>query len=342
MAGNSAVIVGALYAGCDCFFGYPITPASEILQEASKFFPLVGRKFVQAESEEAAINMVYGAATAGHRVLAASSGPGMSLKQEGITYIAGAQLPCVIVDICRAGPGLGNIGPEQSDYNQACKGGGHGCYHNIVLAPASVQEMCDFTRKGFDLAFKYRNPVIILADGVLGHMVEPLQFPQEAIEHTIDTTWAVAGRAETRGNLVTSISLDFGDLEKHNLILQEKYRQVEENEVLWDGYRLEDADVVLVSYGISSRIARSAVDSARKEGIRAGLFRPITLYPFPTEQIAKLADRGCKFISVEMSNGQMRDDIRLASGCRPVELVCRYGGNLINIDEIMDKIRVVA
>jgi len=342
MAGNSAVIVGALYAGCDCFFGYPITPASEILQEASKFFPLVGRKFVQAESEEAAINMVYGAATAGHRVLAASSGPGMSLKQEGITYIAGAQLPCVIVDICRAGPGLGNIGPEQSDYNQACKGGGHGCYHNIVLAPASVQEMCDFTRKGFDLAFKYRNPVIILADGVLGHMVEPLQFPQEAIEHTIDTTWAVTGRAETRGNLVTSISLDFGDLEKHNLILQEKYRQVEENEVLWDGYRLEDADVVLVSYGISSRIARSAVDSARKEGIRAGLFRPITLYPFPTEQIAKLADRGCKFISVEMSNGQMRDDIRLASGCRPVELVCRYGGNLINIDEIMDKIREVA
>lgn len=342
MAGNSAVIVGALYAGCDCFFGYPITPASEILQEASKFFPLVGRKFVQAESEEAAINMVYGAATAGHRVLAASSGPGMSLKQEGITYIAGAQLPCVIVDICRAGPGLGNIGPEQSDYNQACKGGGHGCYHNIVLAPASVQEMCDFTRKGFDLAFKYRNPVVILADGVLGHMVEPLQFPQEAIEHTIDTTWAVAGRAETRGNLVTSISLDFGDLEKHNLMLQEKYRQVEENEVLWDGYRLEDADVVLVSYGISSRIARSAVDRARKEGIRAGLFRPITLYPFPTEQIAKLADRGCKFISVEMSNGQMRDDIRLASGCRPVELVCRYGGNLINIDEIMDKIREVA
>ena len=342
MAGNSAVIVGALYAGCDCFFGYPITPASEILQEASKFFPKLGRKFVQAESEEAAINMVYGAATAGHRVLAASSGPGMSLKQEGITYIAGAQLPCVIVDICRAGPGLGNIGPEQSDYNQACKGGGHGCYHNIVLAPASVQEMCDFTRKGFELAFKYRNPVVILADGVLGHMVEPLQFPQVAIEHTIDTTWAVAGKAETRGNLVTSISLDFGDLEKHNLMLQEKYRQVEENEVLWDGYRLEDADVVLVSYGISSRIARSAVDSARKEGIRAGLFRPITLYPFPTEQIAKLADRGCKFISVEMSNGQMRDDIRLASGCRPVELVCRYGGNLINIDEIMDKIREVA
>ncbi len=342
MAGNSAVVVGALYAGCDCFFGYPITPASEILQEASRFFPRLGRKFVQAESEEAAINMVYGAATAGHRVLAASSGPGMSLKQEGITYLAGAQLPCVIVDICRAGPGLGNIGPEQSDYNQACKGGGHGCYHNIVLAPASVQEMCDFTRKGFDLAFKYRNPVIILADGVLGHMVEPLEFPREAVEHTIDTTWAVAGKAETRGNLITSISLDFGDLEKHNLMLQEKYARVEENEVLWDGYRLEDADVVLVSYGISSRIARSAVDSVRKEGIRAGLFRPITLYPFPKKEIAKLADKGSKFISVEMSNGQMRDDIRLASGCRPVELVSRYGGNLINVDQIVDKIKEVA
>jgi 2-oxoisovalerate ferredoxin oxidoreductase alpha subunit len=167
VAGNSAVIVGALYAGCDCFFGYPITPASEILHEASRYFPMVDRKFVQAESEEAAINMVYGAAAAGHRVLAASSGPGMSLKQEGITYLAGAELPCVIVDICRAGPGLGNIGPEQSDYNQACKGGGHGCYHNIVLAPASVQEMCDNTCKGFELAFKYRNPVVILADGVL-------------------------------------------------------------------------------------------------------------------------------------------------------------------------------
>ena len=342
VAGNSAVVVGALYAGCDCFFGYPITPASEILHEASRYFPKLGRKFVQAESEEAAINMVYGAATAGHRVLAASSGPGMSLKQEGITYIAGAELPCVIVDICRAGPGLGNIGPEQSDYNQACKGGGHGCYHNIVLAPGSVQEMCDFTAKSFELAFKYRNPVVVLADGVLGHMVEPLQFPEVAVQPTIDTTWAVAGKAETRGNLVTSISLNFDDLERHNYRLQEKYQRIKENEVLWEGYKLEDADVVLVSYGISSRIARSAVDAARKEGIKAGLFRPLTLFPFPEMVIRQLADRGCKFISVEMSNGQMREDIRLASGCKPVELVCRYGGNLINIDQIMEKIREVA
>lgn len=341
VAGNSAVVVGALYAGCDCFFGYPITPASEILHEASRYFPKLGRKFVQAESEEAAINMVYGAATAGHRVLAASSGPGMSLKQEGITYIAGAELPCVIVDICRAGPGLGNIGPEQSDYNQACKGGGHGCYHNIVLAPGNVQEMCDFTAKSFELAFKYRNPVVVLADGVLGHMVEPLQFPEVAVQPAIDTTWAVAGKAETRGNLVTSISLNFDDLERHNYRLQEKYQRIKENEVLWEGYKLEDADVVLVSYGISSRIARSAVDAARKEGIKAGLFRPITLFPFPEKEIRQLADRGCKFISVEMSNGQMREDIRLASGCKPVELVCRYGGNLINIDQIMEKIREV-
>ena len=342
VAGNSAVVVGALYAGCDCFFGYPITPASEILHEASRYFPKLGRKFVQAESEEAAINMVYGAATAGHRVLAASSGPGMSLKQEGITYIAGAELPCVIVDICRAGPGLGNIGPEQSDYNQACKGGGHGCYNNIVLAPGNVQEMCDFTGKAFELAFKYRNPVVVLADGVLGHMVEPLQFPEVAVQPAIDTTWAVAGRAETRRNLVTSISLNFDDLERHNYRLQEKYQRIKENEVLWEGYKLEDADVVLVSYGISSRIARSAVDAARKEGIKAGLFRPITLFPFPEKEIRRLAEAGCKFISVEMSNGQMREDIRLASGCKPVELVCRYGGNLINIDQIMEKIREVA
>ena len=340
--GNKAVVVGALYAGCDCFFGYPITPASEILHEASRYFPKVDRKFVQAESEEAAINMVYGAAAAGHRVLAASSGPGMSLKQEGISYIAGAELPCVVVDICRAGPGLGNIGPEQSDYNQACKGGGHGCYHNIVLAPASVQEMCDFTAKGFELAFKYRNPVVILADGVLGHMVEPLQFPKEARTPSIDTTWAVAGRAETRGNLVSSIMLNFDELERHNYKLQEKYERIKENEQAWEGYRLEDAGVVLVSYGISSRIARSAVDAARKEGIKAGLFRPISLFPFPEKGLRPLAERGCRFISVEMSSGQMRDDIILCSGCKTVELVCRFGGNLIKLESILEKIREVA
>ncbi|NYT02950.1 MAG: 3-methyl-2-oxobutanoate dehydrogenase subunit VorB [Methanosarcinales archaeon] len=341
VAGNSAVIVGALYAGCDCFFGYPITPASEILHEASRYFPLVDRKFVQAESEESAINMVYGAASTGHRVLAASSGPGISLKQEGISYIAGAELPCVVVDIARAGPGLGNIGPEQSDYNQLVKGGGHGNYRNIVLAPNSVQEMCDLTMKGFDLAFKYRNPVIILADGVLGHMVETLVFPETAVQPEIDSSWAVCGNRETRGNLVTSIALDFTELEQHNIKLQKKYKRIKENEVDWKGYSLDDAEVVLVSYGISSRISRAAVDAAREEGIKVGLFRPISLFPFPHEELRALANRGCRFISVEMSNGQMRDDIIMATG-KDVELVARCGGNLISRDQIMDKIREVA
>ncbi len=340
VAGNTAVVIGAMYAGCDCFFGYPITPASEILQEASRYFPMVGRKFVQAESEEAAINMAYGAAAAGHRVLAASSGPGMSLKQEGISYLAGAELPCVIVDINRAGPGLGNIGPEQSDYYQTVKGGGHGCYNNIVLAPNSVQEMCDLTIKAFDLAFKYRNPAVILADGVLGHMVEPLRFPEYTIKPEIDTSWAVAGRKETRGNLVTSIFLNFDELERHNLRLQEKYRRIRENEILYESYRTDDADVVLVSYGISSRIARSAVDAARREGIKAGLLRPITLFPFPEKALRDIAERDCKLISVEMSNGQMREDIMLATRS-DVELVSRYGGNLITRDEILKKIREV-
>ncbi|HOT06929.1 MAG TPA: 3-methyl-2-oxobutanoate dehydrogenase subunit VorB [Methanothrix soehngenii] len=340
--GNNAVIIGAMYAGCDCFFGYPITPASEILHAASRYFPLVGRKFVQAESEEAAINMVYGAASAGHRVLAASSGPGMSLKQEGITYLAGAELPCVIVDINRAGPGLGNIGPEQSDYNQVVKGGGHGCYQNIVLAPNSVQEMCDLTRKAFDLAFKYRNPAVILADGVLGHMVEPLTYPEDAIEHYIDTSWAVAGNKQTMGNLITSIFLNFDELERHNLKLQKKYATVRKNEVAYEGYRLEDARIVLVSYGISSRISKSAVDAARKEGIPAGMFRPISLYPFPEQEIRSLADQGCRFISVEMSNGMLADDVRMASGCKDVALVFRLGGNLIQMSDILKKIREVS
>jgi 2-oxoisovalerate ferredoxin oxidoreductase alpha subunit len=342
IAGNSAVIIGAMYAGCDCFFGYPITPASEILHEASKYFPMVGRKFVQAESEEAAINMVYGAASTGHRVLTASSGPGMSLKQEGITYIAGAELPCVIVDINRAGPGLGNIGPEQSDYNQVVKGGGNGCYNNLVLAPNSVQEMCDLTMKAFDLAFKYRNPVVILADGVLGHMVEALKFPDEAYTPSIDTTWAVCGNHETRPNLVTSIELDFSKMEKHNFKLQDKYQKIRENEVQFETYMIGDAEIVLVSFGISSRIAKSVVDAARKEGLKVGLFRPITLFPFPSKELKALADTGCKFISIEMNNGMMREDIRLATGCANVDLVCRYGGRLIELEDIMKKIKEVA
>ena len=311
--GNTAIIIGAMYAGCDCYFGYPITPATEILHEASKYFPIVGRKFVQAESEEAAINMVYGASAAGHRVMTASSGPGISLKQEGISFLAGAELPCVVVDIMRAGPGLGNIGPEQSDYTQMVKGGGHGNYRNIVLAPNSVQEMCDFTMKAFELAEKYRNPVVILADGVLGQMVEPLKFPIESVEPKIDVTWAVCGTMETKNNLVTSIFLNFEQLENFN-------------------YRLQ------------SRIARSAVDLAREEGIKTGLFRLKTLFPFPNDKLKKIAEKlKCSFISVEMSNGQMMEDIILAINCnRTVELVNRMGGNLMDVDSIMNKIREVS
>ncbi|AKB18255.1 MULTISPECIES: 3-methyl-2-oxobutanoate dehydrogenase subunit VorB [unclassified Methanosarcina] len=341
--GNSAVIVGALYAGCDCFFGYPITPASEILHDASSYFPKIGRKFVQAESEEAAINMVFGGASAGHRVMTSSSGPGISLMQEGVSYLAGAELPCVLVDVMRAGPGLGNIGPEQADYNQVVKGGGHGNYRTIVLAPNSVQEMCDFTMKAFELAFKYRNPAVVLADGVLGQMIESLEFPKKALSPKIDANWAVNGTAETRPNLITSIFLDFNELGQFNEKLQAKYEVIMQNEVDYEEYMTEDASIVLVSYGISSRICRSAVDLARQAGIKVGLFRPKTLFPFPEAQLKALADKGCSFISVEMSNGQMIDDIRLAIRCsQPVELVNRMGGNLITLDQIMDKIRKVA
>lgn len=341
--GNAAVVIGAMYAGCDCYFGYPITPATEILHEASKYFPMVGRKFVQAESEEAAINMVYGASAAGHRVLTASSGPGISLKQEGISFLAGAELPCVIVDVMRAGPGLGNIGPEQADYNQLVKGGGHGNYRNIVLAPNSVQEMCDFTNKAFDLADKYRNPVVILADGVLGQMVEPLKFPQEAITPQINKEWAVCGDKETMGNLVTSIFLNFDQLEDFNYRLQEKYEEIKEKEVDYEEYQMEDANIILVAYGISSRIARSAVEQARKEGIKAGLFRPKTLFPFPEEKLKEYAQKGeSYFVSVEMSNGQMKEDITLSIRCsRPVELVNRMGGNIIDLESITNKIREI-
>jgi 2-oxoisovalerate ferredoxin oxidoreductase alpha subunit len=342
--GNTAVVIGALYAGCDCYFGYPITPASEILQEASNYFPPAGRRFVQAESEVAAINMVYGASSTGRRVMTASSGPGISLKQEGVSYLAGSELPAVIVDVVRAGPGLGNIGPEQGDYNQVVKGGGHGNYRCMVLAPNSVQEMCDLTMRAFDLTFKYRNPVYVLADGVLGQMYEPLRFPERSAAPEIDPSWAVSGTAETRQNLISSILLDFDQMEAFNKRLQEKYACIERDEQDFEGYCLDDAEIVLVAYGISSRISHSAVDAARAKGIRAGLLRPRTLFPFPKDKLRELAvDPGRRFISVEMSNGQMFDDIRLAIDCsRPVELVNRMGGNLILLDDINRKIEEMA
>ena len=341
--GNTAVVIGAMYAGCDCFFGYPITPASEILHEASKYFPMVGRNFVQAESEEASINMVYGASGTGHRVMTSSSGPGISLMQEGFTFLAGAELPAVIVDIMRAGPGLGNIGPEQGDYNQVVKGGGHGNYKNIVLAPNSVQEMCDLTMKAFELADKWRNPVVVLADGTLGQMAEPLVFPKKAIEPKNDKDWAVKGTAETMDNLITSIFNDFNDLEDFNYKLQEKYAEIEAEEVIVDEYMLDDADIVLVSFGISSRIARSAVDKSREKGIKVGLLRPVTLSPFPVDRIKELSDKGVSFISVEMSNGQLLADVQFAALRKEnTYLVNRMGGNLIELKQILAKIYEIA
>lgn len=341
--GNTAVVIGAMYAGCDCFFGYPITPASEILHEASKYFPMVGRNFVQAESEEASINMVYGASGTGHRVMTSSSGPGISLMQEGFTFLAGAELPAVIVDIMRAGPGLGNIGPEQGDYNQIVHGGGHGNYKNIVLAPNSVQEMCDLTMKAFELADKWRNPVVVLADGTLGQMAEPLVFPEKAIEPKNDKPWAVKGNAETMDNLITSIFNDFNELEDFNYKLQEKYDKIDAEEVIVDEYQVEDAEIILVSYGISSRIARSAVDKAREKGVKVGLLRPITLSPFPVDRIKELSDKGVSFISVEMSNGQLLRDVQYAALRREnTYLVNRMGGNLIELKHVLAKIYEIA
>lgn len=342
--GNHAVVVGAIYAGCDCFFGYPITPASEILQDCSEKFPLLGRRFVQAESEEAAANMLYGAAATGHRAMTASSGPGISLKQEAVSFMSTADLPAVIVDVMRAGPGLGNIGPEQGDYNQVVKGGGHGNYKCLVLAPGSVQEMCDFTMRAFDLAQKYRNPVYVFTDGLLGQMVEPLKFPDVAVKPVVDESWAVCGNAATSGNLVSSIMLDFDQMEQKNIDLQKKYAAMA-GEADWEECRLDDADVVMVSYGSSSRIARSCIEQARGVGIKTGLLRLKTLYPFPVEPLRKLAakDNRPAFLAVEMSNGQMVDDVKLSIECsRPVLLANRMGGNIITSGEIMRGVREAA
>ncbi|MFH1213368.1 MAG: 3-methyl-2-oxobutanoate dehydrogenase subunit VorB [Candidatus Neomarinimicrobiota bacterium] len=338
LKGNEAVVKGAILAGCQSYYGYPITPASEIAHAAALYLPLAGGTFVQAESEIAAINMVYGAAAAGERVMTASSGPGISLKQEGISYCAGSELPCVIIDVMRGGPGLGNIAPEQSDYNQVVKGGGHGNYKTIVLAPNSVQEMCDFAILAFELADKYRNPVYVLADGYIGQMMEPVEFP-EPVTQIPEKTWAVKGTPETVNNLITSIELDPDDLERHNLKLQQKYAIMEEQEVRYEGYRLDDAEIVLVGFGIVSRILHTIVDTLRAMGIRAGLMRPITLFPFPKKIIDELADRVKFFLVVEMSNGQMVDDVRLVvSGRKPVYLYTRMGGNTPSEKEINDEV----
>jgi 2-oxoisovalerate ferredoxin oxidoreductase alpha subunit len=333
--GNVAVVKGAILAGCRAYYGYPITPASEIAEAAALYLPQVGGTFLQAESEVAAINMVYGASAAGVRVMTASSGPGLSLMQEGISYLAGAELPCVIVDVMRGGPGLGNIAPEQSDYFAMVKGGGHGNYRNIVLAPASVQEMADLTMLAFELADRYRNPAVVLTDGFVGQMMEPidLEYGEAAIP---EKPWAVRGTPETRTNLVTSIFLEPDDLEAHQHKLEDKYRLAQQRESRHELYQAVDAEVLLVGFGIVSRVLRSAVESARKEGLRVGLFRPITVWPFPFGALEQAAARVHKVIVVELSDGQMLEDVRLAlDGRVPVEFYGRVGGNVPAIEEVL-------
>ena len=280
--GNVAVIKGAVLAGCRAYYGYPITPASEVAEAAALYFPEVGGTFVQAESETASINMVYGSASAGERVMTASSGPGLSLMQEGISYLAGAELPCVIVDVMRGGPGLGNIAPEQSDYFAMVKGGGHGNYRNLVVAPASVQEMADLTIWAFELADRYRNPAIVLTDGFVGQMMEPLDLEYREIVAP-EKPWAVKGTAETRKNMVSSIFLESDDLEEHQRRMEAKYIRAQQKETRWEEYLTHDAELIVVGYGIVSRVLRSAVDEARKQGMKVGLFRPITLVALPVE-----------------------------------------------------------
>jgi 2-oxoisovalerate ferredoxin oxidoreductase alpha subunit len=336
MKGNEAIVKSAILAGCRAFYGYPITPASEITEAAALHMPEVGGVFLQAESEVAAINMLYGASSAGVRCMTASSGPGISLMQEGISYMAGAQLPCVIADITRGGPGLGNIGSEQSDYHQVVKGGGNGNYRTIVLAPYSVQEMADLTALAFELADRYRNPVVLLADGFVGQMMEPVEFAASAIAPH-QPEWAVAGTFETRGNMITSLHMAADDLEAHVHALEAKYRRAEQCEARAEDWHAGNADIVLVGYGILGRILKAVTAELRANGMSVGLLRPITLYPFPNAEFQRIARRARAFAVVEMSNGQMVDDVRLALNCsRPVEFFSRVGGNVPSHEEVRE------
>ncbi|WP_348264276.1 3-methyl-2-oxobutanoate dehydrogenase subunit VorB [Telmatobacter sp. DSM 110680] len=342
MKGNEAIVRSAILAGCRGFYGYPITPASEITEAAALYMPQVGGVFLQAESEVAAINMLYGASSAGVRCMTASSGPGISLMQEGISYMAGAELPCVIADITRGGPGLGNIASEQGDYHQVVKGGGNGNYRTIVLAPYSAQEMADLTALAFELADRYRNPVVILADGFVGQMMEPVEFAEKAIAPQLPD-WAVAGTSESRANMITSLHMGADDLESHMHALEAKYRQAELRETRAEHWFTDDADFVLVGYGIVGRILKAVTAEARAMGIKVGLLRPITLYPFPTADFQRLAKRAHSFVVVEMSNGQMVEDVRLAlNGARPVEFLSRVGGNVPSHEDILKFVLAVA
>ncbi len=340
MKGNEAIGAAAIQAGCKYFFGYPITPQNELPEYMSKEMPKNGGVFVQAESEVAAINMVYGAAGAGARVMTSSSSPGIALKQEGITYIAGAELPCVIVNIVRGGPGLGGIQPAQSDYYQATRGGGNGDYKLFVMAPANLQEMVDMVQEAFDIADYYRNPVMVIGDGMIGQMMEPIEFRAPQKRELPVKDWATTGtKNERKPNIINSLYLDPQGLEDHNIRLQKKYAEMKK-ESRHEAYNLENAEIVMAAYGTTSRICKNAIDKLKEEGINVGLIRPMTLWPFPEKAFQEMPDTVKKVLTVEMSMGQMIDDVRLSiNGKVPVEFFGRSGGIIPTPNEIIAKVK---
>jgi 2-oxoglutarate ferredoxin oxidoreductase subunit alpha len=343
MKGNEAIAEAAIRCGCRHYFGYPITPQTEIAAYMSKRMPKIGGTFLQAESEIAAINMVYGASSAGVRAMTSSSSPGISLKAEGISYLAGADLPALIVNIQRGGPGLGGIQPSQSDYFFMTRGPGHGDFHIIVLAPATVQEMADMTRLAFELGEKYRMPAMLLADGTMGQMMESVVLPDEIdlSEATAEKPWAASGTMMKRPhNIVNSLYLKPEELEKTNLERFERYAKLEREECRWEEYMMDDAEICLVSVGITARVSKNAIVAARKEGIKVGMIRPITLYPFPKEPLVKAAEKVKSFLTVELNMGQMNEDVKLAIGCsKPVSMCNRVGGMIPSMDEVLAAIR---
>ena len=340
MKGNEAIAEAAILAGCRHYFGYPITPQTEVAAYMSKKMPKIGGTFLQAESEIAAINMVYGVASTGKRAMTSSSSPGISLKTEGISYLAGADLPALIVNVQRGGPGLGGIQPSQSDYFLATRGPGHGDFHVLVFAPSSVQEMADLTSKAFELAEKYRMPAMLLADGTMGQMMEPVVLP-EPVEAVPEKPWAVTGtKGEREHNIINSLYLKPAELEQTNLDRFERYKVIEENEPLWEEFMMEDAEICVVSTGITARVSRNAIVEARKQGIKVGMIRPITLWPFPKKPLIEAADKVKSFISVELNMGQMKEDIELAIRCKKeVGLVSRVGGMIPSPDEVLEAIK---
>ena len=346
MKGNEALAEAAIRAGCKHFFGYPITPQTEVSAYMAKKMPKIGGVFLQAESEVAAINMVYGAGGAGARVMTSSSSPGISLKQEGISYIAGADVPCVIINIVRGGPGLGGIQPAQSDYYQAVKGGGHGDYHLVVLAPSSIQEMVDLTADAFDIGDKYRCPVMIMGDGMLGQMMEPVDIKDTDTASLPEKEWATTGTdMKRKKNIINSLFIEPKDLEDLVLARQKKYDEIEANEVRYETEDIEDADIILVAYGTTARIAKTAMSKAKAKGLKVGIIRPITLWPFPYEAFEKALADGKKktFLAVEMSMGQMVDDVKIAvNGRADVDFFGRTGGIVPTPNEILNKIEEIA